>query len=213
MSIELDHIFILTPAPASQADQLLAIGLIEGASNKHPGQGTANRRFFLNNTCLEFLYVCDEKEALHGPGKGLRFVERSINIDASPYGLIFRTLPNTHDVPFAGWQYCPDYFPSHQCFHVGENSDSLEEPLCIVMPNSLPQRKNLPPSENPDWQLTELCISVPVAELSDTMAAIAKCHDIRLKPSHPHCLELTFNNGANGINKDFTSDLPLVINW
>ncbi|MEE9334208.1 MAG: hypothetical protein V3U65_08965 [Granulosicoccaceae bacterium] len=143
MSIELDHFFILTKEAASQADQLLDFGIIEGASKKHSGQGTANRRFFLNNTCLEFLYVCDENEALNGPGKGLRLLERSSNVNASPFGLVMKTVPNTHDVPFVGWKYCPDYFESDQCFHVGSNSDAIEEPLCIVMPENLPQAKNL----------------------------------------------------------------------
>ncbi len=213
MSIELDHIFILTQAPASRADQLLHLGLAEGASNRHQGQGTANRRFFLNNTCLEFLYVCDEEEALRGPAKALRFLERSNTENASPFGLIMRTEPSAADVPFKGWKYCPDYFTSDQCFHVGSNSGTLEEPLCIVMPLNLPKREDAPPPENPDWLLTELCISVPGAKLSNPLAEIAKCHNITVKPKQPHRMELTFNNGAKSMRKDFTSDIPLVINW
>ena len=167
MSIELDHFFILTDAYAPQADLVAALGLIEGSSNKHPGQGTSNRRFFFQNTTLEFLYVHDAAEAAGGPAKGLRFLDRSSEPSASPFGLIMRALTprapslRESELPFEGWKYCPDYFADDQCFHMGSNSDVLEEPLCIVMPNNLPQRKTLPAPENADWALTELCISVP----------------------------------------------------
>ncbi len=46
MTIELDHFFILTDPGAPQAELLTEIGLVEGTPNDHPGQGTANRRFF-----------------------------------------------------------------------------------------------------------------------------------------------------------------------
>ena len=42
---------------------LLAAGLAEGSPNTHPGQGTANRRFFFESGFLELLYVHDELEA------------------------------------------------------------------------------------------------------------------------------------------------------
>ena len=79
MTIKLDHVFILTDPGAPQATQLAALGLIEGTSNEHLGQGTANRRFFFSNTMLELLYVRDAAEAMNGPGHQLRFVERTSN--------------------------------------------------------------------------------------------------------------------------------------
>ena len=47
--MELDHIFICTEKEAPQGDLLKEFGLVEGSSNIHPGQGTANRRFFFKN--------------------------------------------------------------------------------------------------------------------------------------------------------------------
>jgi len=57
MALALDHIFVVTSSGAPQADHLSGIGLIEGTSNVHSGQGTANRRFFLDNFTVELLYV------------------------------------------------------------------------------------------------------------------------------------------------------------
>lgn len=46
MGFEFDHLFICTDVGAGDADQLVSLGLTEGTRNTHPGQGTANRRFF-----------------------------------------------------------------------------------------------------------------------------------------------------------------------
>lgn len=46
MTIELEHFFIRVRPAAPEADILAAMGLVEGTPNVHPGQGTANRRFF-----------------------------------------------------------------------------------------------------------------------------------------------------------------------
>jgi len=47
------------------------MGLTEGTRNDHPGQGTANRRFFFSNTALELLYVSDANEAEEGNSKDM----------------------------------------------------------------------------------------------------------------------------------------------
>lgn len=213
MSIELDHFFILTAPGAPQADLLSGVGLTEGSSNSHPGQGTANRRFFFANTALELLYVSDENEAANGRGSRLRISERATNKKASPFGLIVRAADESIDLPFPGWRYCPEYFRANQCFHVGENSDLLEEPLCICMPFDLP----LPDAQlrlaNSHMTLTELHLSVPVIQPSSTLEAIADCERISLRLNEPHRLELVFNEEEQDNSKDLTPNLPLVVRW
>jgi hypothetical protein len=41
--MSIDHLFICTDVGAIVADRLVALGLVEGSSNVHPGQGTTNR--------------------------------------------------------------------------------------------------------------------------------------------------------------------------
>jgi len=217
MPIKLDHVFILTEPGAEDADLLLSAGLVEGANNRHPGQGTANRRFFFANTTLEFLYVHDATESANGLAKGLRFVERCSAAGASPFGLVMKTVQRDSVLPFDGWQYCPEYFANDQCFHVGKNSDVIEEPLCIVMPSNLAPRKSLPVPEkvpeNMSWLLTELKISVPVVQPSTALSGISKCEWVTVIPDTPHCLELTFNNAVKGKTRDFRAQMPLIMNW
>lgn len=205
MTIELHHFFILTDPGAPQADLLSGVGLIEGARNDHPGQGTANRRFFFSNTTLELLYVRDAGEAASGRGSRYRI--------ASPFGFVVSATSGSTDMPFPGWRYCPEYFPADQCFHVGENSDLLEEPLCICMPLSLSLSKTQPEPANPLMTMTELRISVPVARPSPTLEAFANCERISLRLNEPHRLELVFNEERKGFYKDMAPGLPLIVRW
>lgn len=213
MSIELDHLFILVQAGAPEADLLTPIGLHEGASSIHPGQGTSNRRFFFKDMMLEFLYVHDVIEATSGPAKGLRFQDRRVESLASPFGLVMKVTESDSDVPFDGWKYSPDYFSNDQCFHIGSNSNHLEEPLCICMPENLPQRVNMPPPANSHWEFTRLRMGVPLLELSDPLKKIATCENIDIELNKPHSLELLFNDGAQKKRKDFSPILPLVLAW
>jgi hypothetical protein len=63
MTVELDRAFVCTALDAPEADLLVAFGLAEGTPNTHPGQGTANRRFYFRNAMLELVWVRDEREA------------------------------------------------------------------------------------------------------------------------------------------------------
>lgn len=76
MTVELDHLFLLTDIGAPAADLLVAFGCVEGSSNTHPGQGTANRRFFFHNVMVELLWVDNPAEAQSEPIRRTRLWER-----------------------------------------------------------------------------------------------------------------------------------------
>lgn len=213
MTIELDHFFILTSPGAAEAELLSSTGLVEGPRNRHPGQGTANRRFFFSNTALELIYIDDAGEAQNGPGRGLRIVDRAENHGASPFGIIVKSDDESTDAPFPGWRYCPKYFQTDQCFHIGANSDLLAEPSCICMPHNLPGVDTELRLANAGKTLTELRISVPVDRLSAPLMAIAACELVSIRMNEPHAMELAFNNRAAGKTRDLAPDLPLIVHW
>jgi len=122
MSIDLDHFFIWTDVGAPAAAALTALGFVEGAPNIHPGQGTANRRFFFDNAMLELLWVQDEAEAGSAPVRRLHLLERwqGREAGASPFGLCFRPVgAAAQALPFPGWTYQPSYLPEGVSMHIG----------------------------------------------------------------------------------------------
>lgn len=211
--MQLDHVFIITKPGAEVADKFTGIGLREGTSNSHPGQGTANRRFFLNDFTIELLFISDTDEALNGAGKDLRIHERSQNREASPFGIVVRVDDPTSAPTFPNWLYFPDYFHGKMCFHVGENSTLLNEPLCICMPPSLPKARNVP-DELVNWELklTQLEISTTAAHPSPTLKKI-QMEGVTIRYNEAHHMTLTFNNGQTGMRKDLNPDIPLSIYW
>lgn len=211
--MQLDHFFILTGEFAPEAELLADLGLTEGTTNDHPGQGTANRRFFFANAALELLYLRDADEARNGPGRGLRFPERASNPDASPFGLVMRSEGSLDGPPFAGWRYQPEYFDPGISFLVGENSELLEEPLCICMPDDPPAGSSQAQSEAPFTEVTALRLHVPGTEPSSVLSAVAQIESVQVLAGSPHLLEVGFGHEVVGKRRDLRPSLPLVICW
>lgn len=211
--LKLDHIFVLSSPGAPEADALIEHGLIEGAAKEHPGQGTSNRLFVLANTTLEFLFIKNIGEAMNGAGKKLSLVERAIDTDASPFGLVTRWHGKQPAPDYPYWKYQPDYFPDPMCFYVGKNSDDFEEPLCICMPPELPSPKSPPARYNSDWTLSNAELSIPKISASETLTTYGKCAPITILLGEEHRLKLTFNQAQEGQSLSFMPDLPLIIEW
>ena len=212
MNLELDHFFILTDKPKEAGALLVSLGLNESFSRDHKGQGTSNRRFEFSNGMLEILYVRNCEEASSGPAKNLRFPERIQKKNASPFGIILTRTNNSNlDMPFHGWKYQPDYFEPPKSFHVGENSEILEEPLCIYVPFIEPinRQEKLGNFKS----MSSVKVSVPVEKLSDTLREVQTSDRLQIELGNEHLVMVTFDGGIMGLSRDFRPDLPLVINW
>lgn len=214
MNLQLDHVFILVKPEAAVADRLLESGFQEGPSNTHPGQGTVNRRFYFANGMLEFIWVRDAHEAKTGPGRELRFPERSEDPTASPFGVIF--VPGkdnaSPDIPFPGWHYQPAYFPPPRGFHVGANSHNLTEPLCFYFPFHDPGVPRPQPERNPQ-RIAAVVISTPSTDTEGVLALASKCDRLSICSGPEHLMEITLDNHAAGHTEDYRPALPLILRW
>jgi hypothetical protein len=135
MALQLHHIFICTSVGAPEAEELLSAGLIEGTPNTHPGQGTANRRFFFESGFLELLWVCDETEARSAVPASANLWDRWTrrNSDASRFGLCFSSTENSiPTMPFPLRSYQPDYLPGHRSLLFADNL-TLSEPEIFIL--------------------------------------------------------------------------------
>src|SRR4030081_1566345 len=136
MPLEVDHAFIACAVGAPEADALLRLGFVEGSSNSHPGQGTANRRFFFENFMLELLWVADPAEARSERTRRTRLWDRWAHREtgANPIGIIFRS---TDGQPAGGafqtWASTPSYLPAGASIHIAEGT-TLDEPELFYLP-------------------------------------------------------------------------------
>jgi len=212
VSLELDHLFILTDKPKETGDLLVFMGLNESFSRDHEGQGTSNRRFEFSNGMLEILYVRDSEESNNGPAKNLRFPERVKNENASPFGIVLtRTNDSKPGMPFSGWKYQPDYFEPPNAFHVGDNSEVLEEPLCIYVPfvGPVSRKEEIGRFKS----ISNVQVSVPLAKISDALRTLQTADRLQIELGSEHIVMVTLDSGSSALSRDFRPDLPLIINW
>ncbi|MEM6255994.1 MAG: VOC family protein [Cyanobacteria bacterium P01_D01_bin.156] len=212
MTMTLDHVFILVEPEAKVANRLLEHGFREGPRNTHPGQGTANRRFYFANGMLEFIWVQDADEARNGPGRSLHFSERAEDLTASPFGVIFVSCDNASpDMPFPGWHYQPAYFPPPRGFHVGANSHTIGEPLCFYFPFQDPGVPKPQPERNPQT-VSEVIISTP-SDTTGVLKLASKADRLSIRSGQEHLMEITLNHHESGHTEDYRPALPLILRW
>ncbi len=220
--MELDHIFICVQDAASEAERLREFGLTEGAANEHPGQGTANRRFFFRNAFFELLYLTNDVDCRSPLTKPTmlhkRLAGRSRGV--SPFGICFR--PSSGDkgseTPFPGWKYKPQYLPSHLQVDIGHAP--VSEPMWFFLAFGLsPGRASVdrqqPMTHRTGFsEITSIRITVPdMLDPSDPACCASKLDEIELVDGDDHLLSLSFDDESSGESFDFRPALPLVFRW
>jgi hypothetical protein len=211
-----DHMFICTAARGPAAELLRQAGLTEGTPNRHPGQGTACRRFFFSNAMLELLWLEDEAESRSEQTYATKLWERfAPGPTASPFGVILRPAPGYEPVcPWPSWSYRPPAMPGLE-LEIAADTD-LDEPMWCFMktgraPAEWPER--LQPLDHPAGfrEITRLLINCPDVKETSVTRAMANNGVIALQTGVEHLLELQFDGGLRGTSQDFRPALPLIL--
>ena len=215
-----DHVFICTSIGAPGAERLRQFGLVEGSPNRHPGQGTACRRFFFRNTMLELIWVHDAVEVQSDQTRRTMLWERwsEAGRATSPFGIILRPPPETREeCPFPSWEYRPASMPDLR-LHIAEGVGP-KEPMWCYMETARPPADAPPerrqPLEHPSGlrEITGVRIVSPWLEETTITHAMTRAGVISSKTAREHLLELQFDGGLHGKRMDFRPDLPLVFTW
>lgn len=223
MAFEFDHLFICTDIGACEADRLVSFGLVEGTSNTHPGQGTANRRFFFRNAMLELLWVHDTEEAKSEPVRPTRLWERWTNRKdgACPFGVCLRPATSDGDtVAFSSWAYRPPYLPETLSIAVATNSDLLTEPMLFQIPfgkrpDQYPTEKAQPLKHHVSLrEITRVELVSPTADNpSLEFQAAIDTNQVNLRGGAEYYVKLGFDGEVQGQQVDFRPELPLIVSW
>ncbi|MBD1846889.1 hypothetical protein H6F89_26475 [Cyanobacteria bacterium FACHB-63] len=234
MTFEFDHLFICTDVGAANADRLVSFGLVEGSSSQHPGQGTANRRFFFHNAMLEFLWIHDSTEAQSEVICRTRLWERwslSVTGDGSfavaegnrvcPFGICLRPGKDSGDaVAFSSWEYHPPYLPLSLSIAVGNNSEILSEPMLFQIPFGKRPDQAPPEKAQPIGhpiglrEITRVEVVSPVASPpSPELQAVLDTGQVKLRTGEDYCIELGLDGETQGQQVDFRPELPLILFW
>ena len=200
MALKLHHVFVHTSVGAPEAADLLEAGLVEGSPNNHPGQGTANRRFFFESGFLELLWVHDEREAQSPLSAPTRLWDRWAKRGgtANPFGLCFSSAEGADSkLPFPTWAYRPDYLSDGRCLIFADNMP-LSEPEVFVL--SWRQGQSSPktePTRHPLGLREMRSVSVGLPEptsISDSLRAIGDAGLLKMHRSAAPELVIEFTS-------------------
>ncbi|OQX02821.1 MAG: glyoxalase-like domain protein [Thiothrix lacustris] len=219
--MQMDHIFVCVQAHAPEADALVALGLTEGSPNRHPGQGTANRRFFFDNAFLELLWLADAEEAQQPLTQPTRLYERLCDTTGqiSPFGVCFRPsmpdeLPN-----FPVWQYQPGYLPASLQVDIAMDTP-LAEPMWFFLgfgsrPDQASASKQQPLQHSLGVKtVTALRLTVVTqVPLSQAATAAQQVSGVEVCVGDVPLLEISFDEEKQEQMRDFRPLMPLVLRW
>ena len=202
----------------------MAFGLAEGASNSHPGQGTANRRFFFRNAMLELLWVHDEHEAQSSLVAPTRLWDRwwHRSTGYSPFGVCFRPSIRRDTkpvVPFATWAYGPPYLPTELSIGVATGTTDSEPMLFAVpfggRPDAVPIERRQPLVHPVGLgEITALHITLTRGEPVSPAARSAQGAGlVSFGTGGEHLAKIEFDHGVQGQSADFRPVLPLRFRW
>ncbi len=213
----LDHIFICVDENAPEADELVFLGLAEGTPNRHRGQGTANRRFFLPGVMLELLWVADLNELQSATTRTLGLADRfaARKDGGSPFGFVFKPknprIGNSCPFPFRS--YHPAYLPETLDMKVADATPRIE-PLYVFI-DFLPASCS-PAQHHPCGieRLTSVHVTFPAQGAPSPVARmIDSLPGMSARVGREHLLELCFDDGKRGVRHDLRNRLPLIIRW
>lgn len=218
--VDLDHVLICAPAGAPAADRLVGEGFAEGSANRHPGQGTVNRRFFFENAFLEFIWIEDEDEARSELVAPTRLWERWNwrESGVSPFGICLR-LTDGDETPFDTFDYRPPYLPEGGSIPIATDTKP-HEPMIFINTMSVPPR-DLPedarqPLDHPNGAREISHVRVGSSESTDASEPIlflTRQGFVSLGRSREHLIEISLDEKRQGQRLDLQPDLPVILHW
>lgn len=189
MSVELDHVFVLTARDAQ-----LPSGLRESYRRDHLGQGSGNVCACFDNAFLEMLWLRPEDPPI-GQAQALRLKDRSTEAGASPYGIAVRTTKG-EALPFATWSYRPAYLPPGVSIEVARSSQDIAQPLLFAFPEGRRPDDGDRPCQDRLAEIVALRISVP--EPGPELRTLAAMGVIELSAARAHALTLLVSQRGSG---------------
>lgn len=224
MTISLDHVFICASVNAPEAEALLAFGLVEGSSNVHPGQGTANRRFFFEGGFIELLWVANPVEAQSELTAPTRLWDRwsaSVtnqntrqNAQICPFGIGFSANGEVAaPPPFESWAYHPRYLPADKSILFAKDTP-LSEPELFYLSWPNPQiSSSTQPKQHKAPLQRMLSVSVGMSSLGNLSAVALQAVNVGLLKFHTSAayeLVLDFQ-ASEAVTLDLRPSLGLVL--
>lgn len=230
--LALSHSWIVVTTGAPERKALERAGFrIAPTVNRHDGQGTASVTVEFFNGFLELIYPDSSvsvSPALQAGAEKFRLKSAWRQTGYSPIGIVFDRTPTTPEhLPFATWRISADWMAKGTFI---EMMTPREMPKAVSLsisshPASTRESENEALARDPvkgaiflhpngARRLTGLRLVAPDPDgLPPAASYLARHGLVKFDVGSHWLLEVTLDNGKQGVTKDLEPDLPMVIHY
>lgn len=218
----LDHLIVFVEKGGKVAEKLIDFGLYEGSRNVHPGQGTANRRFFFHNSFLELVWVENEEEIKGNLVAPIRLWERANHQKTgyAPFGLCIREEPDQPSVFQGALSYQPPYLPQGMHIDVITHEECPVFPMLFKIPfgkipADLPAHESQPLVHRIELRaITKVTFGIPACDCSsEAMRLLQREPWFEIREMDHHMVLLEFDHCQRQKKVSFEPFLPLIFRY
>lgn len=230
--LKLSHAWIVVKTGAQERTVLEKAGFrVAPEINRHDGQGTASVTVELINGFLELIYpdpTVTVSPASQAGAEKFRLKSEWRENGYSPIGVVFDRTPATPErLPFPTWRVSADWMekgtfieimtpkemPKAMSLSISSHAESTRDAENETLAKD-PVKGAVFLHPNGARRLTALRVVAPGAEFLPPAAAWIASHQlITFDIEKQWLLDVTLDNGKQGVIKDLRPDLPMVIHY
>ncbi len=230
--LTLSHAWIVVRTGARERTALEKAGFrIAPAINRHDGQGTASITVELLNGFLELIYpdpTVPVSPALRAGAEKFRMKSEWRETGYSPIGIVFDRTPATPEkLPFPTWTISADWMEKGTFIEMMTPKAMFKAVSLSISshPASTRERDNAALARDPvkggmflhpndARRLTGLRVVAPGADRFPPAASYISGHGlVKFDVGRQWLLDVTLDNGTQGVTKDLQLDLPMVVHY
>jgi len=213
----LSHAWIVVTTGAPERSALEKAGFrIAPTVNRHDGQGTASVTVELVNGFLELIYPDPNvpvSPALQAGAEKFRLKSSWRESGYSPIGIVFDLTPAT--LPFATWRISADWMEKGTFIEMMTPKETPKAVSLSISSHAASTRESEAPAHpNGARRLTGLRVVAPGADgLPPAAAYIGEHGVVKFELGGAWLLDVTLDDGKQGVTKDLRPELPMVIHF
>ena len=234
IALTLSHAWIVVTTGAPERTALEKAGFrIAPTINRHDGQGTASVTVELFNGFLELIYPDPSvvvSPASQAGAEKFRLKSRWRETGYSPIGIVFDRTPGPAEtLPFATWKISADWMVKGTFIEM-MSPKAMPKAVSLSISShaastSTSERENETQARDPvkgamflhpngARRLTGLRVVAPGADRFPPAASYISEHKLaKFAVGSQWLLDVTLDNGRQGVTKDLQPDLPMVVHY
>lgn len=222
--LQFDHVWIVVTRDAPERAALEKAGLkVSPEVNRHDGQGTASVTADFLNSYLELMWPDPTVSVAQGAERGVEKFKNRMNWRTSgwcPIGIALHRNGPAAPLPFPTWTIAPDWMPKGTAIEILTARDDTKSPSFFIEPEVLAVKEKTntasPARTHPSGVEKITAIQLIKPKEYQSVAAftyVEKAGVFKSKEGTDWAIEVTFDGGRKGQQKDLRPDLPLVIRF